>query len=115
MISMGASAWVRVGKNIFKTGYGTEHAPACQLGILQQVKASQPHRKPATAPTAGPTERWPVWLLVVYALLLCMVTGTLQKKNAHWLATVDSLVVNGAFAVDSSPLKNPGAEVKVRS
>jgi hypothetical protein len=60
--------------------------------------------------------KWPRYLLLAYGLFLAVATAALQRTSAHStsrLATVESLVARGTFAIDASTFADTIDKVKV--
>lgn len=57
-------------------------------------------------------------LLLLYSLLLAVPTAVVQRESAHWtsrLATVESLVARGTFAIEGSTYSDTVDKVKIGS
>jgi len=62
--------------------------------------------------------RRPGLLLLIYGLLLAISTAAVQRESSHWtsrLATVESLVARGTFAIEDSTYADTVDKVKIGS
>jgi hypothetical protein len=64
----------------------------------------------------SPQRYLPASLLVIYVISLAIIPATIQRTSPHWtsrLATVESLVVRGTFAIDGSTYAGTVDRVKI--
>jgi hypothetical protein len=79
-------------------------------------KGSQYYRTRGAVPLFQLLAKKPELLLLIYSLLLAIPTASLQRLSAHStsrLATVESLVVRGTFAIEASTYADTIDKVKI--